>query len=121
MKIIATIADARTPKGWEECYTSTRHDASAVDCRNQAERIVRKFNNTLRPQRGEIPRELRSLRTEEMQPADAFQMGIRASEDGLMESDNYWPAEHPLHDEWLRGWQMADDRDDVELPEEEAV
>lgn len=56
-----------------------------------------------------------------MSPSTAFQMGITARQNGVAESENPFIATDPLHDEWLRGWQMADDQDDVELPEEEAV
>jgi hypothetical protein len=57
-----------------------------------------------------------------MSPDAALQLGIDARRHGLEATDNYWHTDQqPMHDAWLRGWQMADDQDDVELPEEEAV
>jgi hypothetical protein len=106
MKIVATIADERNPKGWEECFTATKHDASYVDCRNQVERIVHRFNAGLLP--SETPRELLFLRTEEIEEADAFNMGMAAYNHGKDAHENYWPAEHPRHQDWRDGWDEAE-------------
>lgn len=54
-----------------------------------------------------------------MSPSTAFQMGMTARQYGITADENYFAATDPLHADWLRGWQMADDQDDVELPEEE--
>ena len=56
-----------------------------------------------------------------MSPSTAFQMGMTARQNGKPQADNEFAPADPLHTDWLRGWQMADDQDDVELPEEEAV
>lgn len=116
MKIIATIADERNPKGWEEIFTASKHDATYVDCRNQIERIIHRFNASLRS--GETPRKLLSLRTTEIEEADAFNMGIHAYNSGQGMEANYWPEDHPRHRDWLSGWQMAEEHDDVEEDEE---
>ncbi len=106
MKIVATIADERCPKGWEECFTATKHDATYVDCRNQIERIIHRFNAGLQP--GETPRKLLALRTEEIEEADAFNMGMGAYNRECDASENYWPAKHPRHEDWLHGWREAE-------------
>jgi hypothetical protein len=115
MKIITTIADARNPKGWEEHFTAIKHDATYVDCRNQIERIVHRFNTDLLP--GETPRELLCLRTEEIDEADAFNMGMAAFCKGQsLDEDNYWPKTHANHQHWRDGWEearaMEEDGDD---------
>ncbi len=117
MNIIATIADARNPKGWEECFTAPKHDATYVDCRNQIERIVHSFNAGLRS--GETPRELLYLRTEEVEEADAFNMGMGAYNRGQsLDEHNYWPKDHANHQHWRDGWEearaMEEDGDDRE-------
>lgn len=56
-----------------------------------------------------------------MSPSTAFQMGMTAQQNGRPQTDNDFTSNDPLRADWLRGWQLADDRDDIELPEEEAV
>ena len=53
MQIIAIIANDNNPTGWPECHTATKWDDTHADHRNQMERLVSRFNATLRP--GELP------------------------------------------------------------------
>lgn len=107
MKIVATIADDRTPEGWEECFTATRHDSSYVDCRNQVERLIARYNASMRHP-ADLPRRLLNLRIEEIDSADAFNMGMGAFNKAKDAHENYWPADHPLHQEWRDGWHEAE-------------
>lgn len=111
MKIIAIIADDRRPQGWPEHYLSTTWDASPADQRYQIERVVYAFNSDLRP--GEMPRRLLSITSEEIDEADAFNMGMNAYNRGQrLDEDNYWPKDHANHQHWRDGWE--EDGDDEE-------
>jgi hypothetical protein len=104
-RIIAIIADDLRPEGWQECYTAKTWDASHVDHRNQVERLIHRFNSELRP--GELPRRLISLTSEEIDEADAFNMGMGAYNFGGGLETNYWPAGHANHQAWQNGWEAA--------------
>ncbi|MBE7497091.1 MAG: hypothetical protein HS117_19290 [Verrucomicrobiaceae bacterium] len=116
MKITVIIADDRRPEGWPECYTATKWDASLVDHRNQIERLVHSFNATLRA--GELPRRILGITSEEIDEADAFNMGMHAYNRGVGREDNYWPADHANHPHWRDGWEegraIDEDGDDEE-------
>jgi hypothetical protein len=106
MKITALIADDRRPQGWPECYTATKWDASPADRRNQVERLVHAFNSGLLCH--EMPRRLLSITSEEIDEADAFNMGMNAYNRGqCLDEDNYWPKAHANHQHWRDGWEEA--------------
>lgn len=122
MKITALIADDRRPEGWPECYTATKWDASHADHRNQIERIIHKFNASLFA--GELPRRLISVTSEEIDEADAFNMGLHAYTRGeSLDEGNYWPAGHANHQHWRDGWEegraIDEDGDDEEEGEDD--
>ena len=105
MKITAIIADDRCPEGWPECYTATRFDASPEDHLRQIESIVTRFNHSL--QSHELPRRVLSITSEEIDEADAFNMGMGAYNFGGGLETNYWPAGHANHQAWQDGWEAA--------------
>lgn len=117
MKITAIIADDRRPQGWPECYTATHWDASAGEHARQVQIIINGFNNSLRS--GELPRRLLSITSEEIEEADAFNMGMDAYNKGQdIDADNYWPAHHANHQHWRDGYEegraIDEDGDDEE-------
>lgn len=112
MKITAIIADDHRPEGWPECYTAASWDASPADHRNQIERLIHRLNATLRP--GELPRRLLSITSEEIDEADAFNMGMNAYHMGVERGDSYWPDTHANAPHWLSGWEQAREDDEEE-------
>jgi len=105
MKITAIIADDRRPEGCPECYTATHWDASPGEQARQIETLVRRFNETLRPH--ELPRRVLGITSEEIDEADAFNMGMGAYNFGGGLETNYWPAGHANHQAWQDGWEAA--------------
>jgi ribosome modulation factor len=117
MKITAIIADDRRPEGWPECYTADSWADTHADHRTQVERLVSKFNATLQP--GELPRRVLSITSEEIDEADAFNMGMSAYHMGTERGDSYFPDTHANAPHWLSGWEQAREDDGNDSDDEE--
>lgn len=118
MKITAIIADDRRPEGWPECYTATHWDASPGEQARQIETLVARFNATILP--GELPRRVLSVTSEEIDEADAFNMGMAAFREGkCCEKEAYWPKDHPNAECWHAGWEQAREDDENDSDDEE--
>lgn len=122
MKITATIADIRKPEGWPECYTAPKWDTSTEEARSFIQFIVDEFNRTMKAY--EWPRRLVSVSVEEIDEADAFNMGMNAYNQGKeRDADNYWPEGHANHQHWRDGWEegraIDEDGDDEEEGEDD--
>lgn len=101
MKIIATIADAANPDGWEHTYFApyiTTHEEGE----RHAARYVGLLNANLRS--GEPARRLVSVRTEKLTTEDAYSLGYKGWAD--ITDVNPFP-EGPLHDAWNEGLEQA--------------
>ena len=120
MKIIALIADDSAPEGRTENHDAPTYNITLADAQTRMERMVKRFNETLRP--GELPRRLLSVQLVECTARDAFQMGKHAFEAEDSIEDNFWPESHPLNHEWRDGYKEAEaawvDSEDEEFDDE---
>jgi len=107
MKIIALIADDNKPDGRAENHFPPKYDFTHAEAQDRMERMVRRYNEMLRP--GELPRRLLSVQLVECTEKEAYALGWQAmeAEDGI--EDNFFPAAHPLHLEWRSGYKDAEE------------
>lgn len=105
MEIVATIANKLNPEGWQESYTAEVWNIDLAAATAQVQAIVDRWNVSLSAD--EAPRKLLSVELQEIDEADAYNMGFVAYNNGAEIDENYWPEGCANHEHWADGWEGA--------------